>query len=104
MRIFGKSEPTGRRSVPRIQARLIAVLSMSAGDYPAELIGISRTGARVHAEILPPVGQQLTFRVDDVHACAGVIWSEAGACALEFETPIAVSEVQRLRWRGFDNR
>jgi hypothetical protein len=100
MRSFGVSKATGRRSVPRAQAPLVAVLSMSAGEYPAALIDVSRTGARLRAEILPPVGQGLTFTVEDVHASAGVVWSEAGNCAIEFDTPIAVAEVQRLRSLG----
>lgn len=100
MRSFGVSTATGRRSVPRTQSRLVAVLSMSAGDYTAELIDISRTGARLRADILPRIGQQVTFRAEDVHAAAEVIWSEAGSCAVEFDTPVAISEVVRLRWLG----
>lgn len=69
---------------------------MSAGDYPATIIDVSRTGARLRCEVLPSIGQRLSFKAEDVHASAEVIWCEAGNCAIEFDTPIAVSEVQKL--------
>jgi hypothetical protein len=83
--------------VPRTHVPLVAVLSTSAGDYPTALVDISRTGARLRSEILPQVGQYVTFRVEKVQAAAEVVWCGTGMCAIEFDTPIAVSEVQRLR-------
>ena len=97
MRTFGVSQARGRRSVPRTQAPFVALLSMSAGDFPASIIDISRTGARLRCAMLPSVGQQLSFRAQDVHTSAEVIWCSAGYCAVEFDTPIAASEVQKLR-------
>jgi hypothetical protein len=73
---------------------------MAAGDYHATIVDISRTGARLCGDVLPTVGQQVNFRAENVHASADVVWSDLGACALEFDTPIAISEVQRLRWLG----
>lgn len=100
MHTFGVSQATGQRSVPRTDSSLMAVISMSAGDYPAFLIDISRTGVRLRGENLPRVGQQVSFRADTVHACGGVVWSGTGTCAIEFDTPISISEVQRLRSQG----
>ena len=97
MRSFGSSQARGRRSVPRAQAPVIAVLSSSAGDHPTALIDVSRTGARVGGEVLPPLGEQLTFTAVDVHASGDVVWRDADICGIEFGTPIAVSEVQRIR-------
>jgi hypothetical protein len=65
-----------------------------------QLIDVSRTGARLTGEALPAVGVQLTFQADAVSACGDVIWSEAQSCAIEFETPIAASEVLWLRARA----
>ncbi len=96
MRPFGISHATGRRSAPRRQAPPVAVLSMPAGDYQAIIIDVSRTGARLRCEVLPNVGQQLSFNADGMHACAEVVWRGADSCAVEFDTPIAVSEVQKL--------
>lgn len=101
MRGFGVSQATGRRSVPRAQSPLLAVLSSSAGDYTAVLVDISRTGARLRGEVLPHIGQELTFKAENVTACGDVVWRDAGTCALEFDTPIAASEVQRIRSSSF---
>lgn len=90
----------GRRSAPRAHAPALALLSLPAGDYHATIIDISRTGARLCGDILPAVGQAVAFKADNVSAIANVVWRELGACAVEFDTPIAISEVQRLRWLG----
>ncbi len=86
--------------MPRTEAPLVAVLTTSAGEHRAAIVDISRTGARLAGPFLPLVGQQLTFRADDVEACADVVWSSADRCAVEFETPIATLEVQHLRALG----
>jgi len=100
MRLFGSSNARGRRSVPRIQAPVIAVLSSPTGEYFASVTDVSRTGARVEAEMLPPLGEQLVFTAADVQARGGVVRSTAEFCAIEFEMPISVSEVQRLQSGG----
>jgi hypothetical protein len=100
MRSFGSSNARGRRSVPRTQAPVIAVLSSATGEYFASVTDVSRTGARVEAETLPPLGEQLIFSAVDVQARGGVVRSTADFCAIEFETPIAASEVQRLQSHG----
>lgn len=97
MRLFGNSHAGGRRSVPRAQAPLPTVLSTTVGDYQVALINISRTGARLQGKFLPAVGQQVSFRAADVHACAEIVWCDADTCAVEFDTPIASPEVLRLR-------
>jgi hypothetical protein len=104
MRTFGTSRARGRRAVPRAQAPLVAVLSTPAGDHPAALIDVSRTGARLKGELLPQAGEQLIFRSEDVQASGDVVWSSGDHCAVEFESPIAVTEVQRLRSLGAATR
>jgi len=100
MRSFGTSQARGRRSVPRTQVPVVSVLATSTGDYRAALIDLSRTGARVVGEFLPAVGELLTFKAAEVQACGEVVWREANVCALEFQTPIAVNEVLRIRSLG----
>lgn len=97
MRLFGISHAMGRRSVPRTPASLMAMLSTGDRESRAALIDISRTGARLGGKILPAEGEQLVFNAEGVQAHADVIWSEAEVCAIEFNTPIAAAEVQRLR-------
>ena len=104
MRSFGVSKATGRRSVPRAQAPLIAVLSMPTGEHRVELLDISRTGARLRGDFLPDFSQSVVFRAEKVQVAAEVAWREAGSCAIEFDTPIAASEVQRLQYLGRWNR
>jgi hypothetical protein len=103
MRKFGASQAMGRRSVPRTQAPTIAVLSVDAAHYHATIVDISRTGARLCGDDLPVVGDQVTFGADKVNAVGAVVWRDLGACAVEFDTPIAISEVQRLRWLGMSS-
>lgn len=94
---FGVSEARGRRAVPRTNAPLVAILTLPTGDYPAALVDISRTGARVQGELLPPVGEQLTFKVDGLRTPGEVIWRSSDTCAIEFDLPIAVAEVRQLQ-------
>lgn len=97
MRTFGLSRARGRRSVPRANTPLVAVLSMPSGDCPAALVDISRTGARLRGQVLPGVGHQVIFSAESVRVTAEVVWYETGTCAVEFDTPIAAYEVQHLR-------
>ena len=97
MQSFGTSAAGGRRSAPRVQAPLIAVLSTAAGDHPAAVTDISRTGARLCAEMLPSVGEALVFRTDDVQVEGRIIWSTGHKCGVEFGAPIAAAEVDQLR-------
>jgi hypothetical protein len=83
--------------VPRVQAVLVAVLSDAAGDHFTSLIDVCRTGARLTGQFLPQVGQQLAFKSEDVEAIARVVWSTGHRCGVEFGTPLAAAEVDRLR-------
>ena len=98
MRSFGVSQARGRRSVPRAHAPLTVQISTRAGDCPTALVDISRTGARLSGESLPRMGEQVVLKAEKIQAAAVIVWCEAGSCAIEFDTPIAVSEVKMLRW------
>jgi len=100
MRSFGISQARGRRSVPRTQVPVLSVLATSTGDYRAALVDISRTGARVVGEFLPGIGERLIFKAAEVQACGQVVRRDDNVCALEFETPIAVNELLRIRSLG----
>jgi hypothetical protein len=97
MRTFGNSHATGRRSVPRTGSESTAILTTEAGDHRVTLIDVSRTGARFAGDFLPSLGEQLVFTAEDVKAHADVVWSQADVCGIEFDTPLAVSEVQTLQ-------
>lgn len=97
MRFFGISQARGRRSVPRTLAPLEALLSTPAADHSAELLDLSRTGARLGAVCFLDEGQQVMFRAEKVRAAAEVVWIDGGECGVEFDTPIAADEVKRIR-------
>lgn len=97
MRPFGISTARGRRSVPRTLAPAVVLLSTANGDYRSTLVDLSRTGARVSSDLLPPLGEPLTFIAAEVRAVGEVVWRDTNICAVQFETPIAITEVLRIR-------
>lgn len=97
MRFFGLSKAHGRRSVPRAFVPLHAVVSTQTRDHAAELLDLSRTGARLSGVCFLSQGEQVTFRAEKVRASGEIIWVEDRECGVEFDTPIAVEEVMRVR-------
>jgi hypothetical protein len=94
---FGTSQARGRRSVPRATAPLIAVLATGAAHHSAELIDLSRTGARLKGAAFPAEGADFVFHAGKVRAAAEVIWIDGEQCGVAFDTPIAGAEVNRIR-------
>lgn len=94
---FGKSPPRGRRAAPRAEAALTVELSNGDRKHFATLTELSRTGAKLSAVSSLIEGEQLLFRAGNVQALAQVVWCEGTECAIEFDIPIAVAEVKRLR-------
>jgi hypothetical protein len=72
-------------------------LSDANAEYRTVLLDVSRTGARVSGRHLPEVGAEVAFRASEIQAFADVVWREEDVCAVEFQTPLAPWEVQRLR-------
>jgi hypothetical protein len=94
---FGNSTVHGRRAMPRTDAPLLAVLSKGNAEHTAELINLSRTGARLKGSGFPEEGEELIFRAEKVQAACSVVWLDGDQCAVEFDTPIAAAEVKRVR-------
>ena len=97
MRSFGTSQATGRRSVPRAETPLIAVLTTAEAHHSAELVDLSRTGARLKGLTFPEEGADLVFHAGKVRAAGEVIWINGNQCGVAFDTPIAGAEVNRIR-------
>lgn len=97
MRIFGISKAMGRRSVPRAKAPVDALLCTQTRDHAVELIDLSRTGARLGGVCFLAQGQPVTFRVETLRAHGEIIWVADKECGVEFDTPIAADEVNRVR-------
>lgn len=97
MKKFGHSMAFGRRAMPRSNAPALAVLSTATTNYAADLMDLSRTGARLEAECLPRIGEDLVFQAEKVRCPAAVVWLAGRQCAIEFDTPLAGGEVKHIR-------
>ena len=96
---FGKCKGGGRRSAARAAAPLIAVYTTLNQSRSALLVDVSATGARLRAEHLPQMGDEMFLSVDKVRAFGRVIWSDSGDCGVAFDEPLAPDEEQLLRAR-----
>ena len=96
MRTFGRCVP-GARSAPRTKAGLVAVLSNDSDEYSSTLLDVSRTGMRLRGARLPVEGEDVLLLTADVRAWGQVVRVEEDICAVEFDTPIAPIEVERLQ-------
>ena len=96
MPTFGKLEER-QRSVPRAKAGRAASLSGAGKRYFLTLVDVSRTGARLSGPEIPENGDAVLFRAADVEMLATVVRTAPNECAVDFTTPIAAAEVQRLQ-------
>jgi hypothetical protein len=96
MRTFGRCVP-GARSAPRTKAGLVAVLSNDSGEYSSTLLDVSRTGMLIRGARLPVEGEDVLLLTADVRAWGQIVRVEDDVCAVEFDTPIAPIEVERLQ-------
>ena len=97
MRLFGFSRARGRRPVPRAHIPVQTLICTSTRDHAAELVHLSRTGARLRGVCYLAKGEQVTFRAEDVRASGEIVWVADRQCGVEFNTPIAADEVDRIR-------
>jgi len=97
MRVFGSSQATGRRIVPRAPAALAAALCTPAGNHSTVLIDLSRTGARLKGSSFPDEGEDVIFHAEKIRVAAELVWINGDECGVEFDTPIAADEVNRVR-------
>ena len=97
MSAFGKSKGGGRRSVPRANAPLVAIITTLQGSHSAELVDVSATGARLRGASLPEVGEELFVAVDQVIGFGEVAWSKGNERGLAFDPHLTSDEEQQLR-------
>ena len=93
---FGKLRER-QRSMPRARANRHASLASAEKRYFLTLVDVSRTGARLNGAEIPEEGEDVLFRAADVEMLATVVRSAETECAIDFATPIAAPEVQRLQ-------
>lgn len=97
MNAFGKRKGGGRRAAARAAAPLIAVITTLQRTYSVLLVDVSATGARLRADCLPAMGEEMFLSIDSVRAFGKVIWSDLGECGLEFDRPLAADEERLLQ-------
>lgn len=97
---FGKCGGGGRRSAAREPAPLIAVFTTVTHSYPATLVDVSSSGARLHcSRFVPEVGEEILVAVERVRAFGRVTWCYQGQCGVAFDTPLTSGDVDFLRRR-----
>lgn len=97
MRAFGRSNGGGRRSASRALAPLPAIFMTIARTDTAAVIDISCTGVRLRGRDLPPRGEEMDLKVEEVRVFGIVAWAEDDECGVAFEAPLMPFEVDRLR-------
>lgn len=97
MGAFGKCEGGGRRLSARERAPLIAVFSTQARSHDAELVDISRTGARLAGDDLPQLGEDFILAVEGIRTFGTVVWLDAQECGVTFDGQLPAADVEKVR-------
>ena len=97
MRAFGRSNGGGRRRASGALAPLPAIFMTIARTDTAAVIDISCTGVRLRGRDLPPRGEEMELKVEEVRVFGIVAWAEDDECGVAFEAPLMPFEVDRLR-------
>ena len=83
----------GKRGARRARVLLAAKLQTPFGEVECRLRDLSRKGALVECQTLPPVGSEVTFIRGSTIVPARVAWTAAGRVGLEFLFMIDEQEV-----------
>lgn len=90
---FVKAPVTGNRQAKRARVLLAGRLQTPSGEVDARLRDISRKGALVECDTVPPVGSEVVFSRGSTVVPARVAWTGGGRIGLEFHYPIDENEV-----------
>ena len=104
MSAFGKCAGGGRRSTERIEASLGAVFATVTGSTSAELVDISRGGARLRGGQLPAEGDEVMLTVSPIKAYALVTWRDAEECGMTFDPGLCTAQIEALGRRAAQAR
>jgi hypothetical protein len=97
MRTFGRCGGGGRRAASREKMPIPAVVSTVEESRAVTLVDLSATGARLSGRGLPPKGEAMWVKVDNVRRFGVVAWSTPNECGVEFDAQILPYEVARLK-------
>lgn len=103
---FTDGQVAGKRQAKRARVLLAAKLETPAGEIEARLRDLSRKGALVECQTIPPIGTKLLFTRGNTSIPARVAWSGADRVGLEFAYMIDEHEVliQLKRTTGDQNQ
>ena len=83
----------GKRKSKRARVLLAAKLETAVGTVDARLRDLSRKGALVECQAVPPVGSEVVFTRGTTSIPARVAWTGSDRIGLEFAYPIDEQEV-----------
>jgi hypothetical protein len=83
----------GKRQAKRARVLLAAKLQTASGEIDARLRDLSRKGALVECQTVPPVGTELIFNRGSTSIPARVAWTGSDRVGLEFAYMIDEHEV-----------
>ncbi len=90
---FPNQSSTGKRQAKRSRVLIAAKLQTPLGEVDARLRDISKLGALVECNRVPPVGSDVVFMRGGLVIPARVAWSGGNRVGLEFQFPIDEHEV-----------
>ena len=83
----------GKRKAKRARVLLAARLQTGSGEVDARLRDLSRKGALVECQSVPPVGSEVVFLRGSISVPARVAWAGEGRAGLEFAYLIDENDV-----------
>ena len=88
----------GNRSGNRLKLALAGQLELTTGTIGCTVENVSRTGARLVIASPPSRGCPVILHVAERRMFAIVTWTRSGQCALRFDDPVSLEDMQRLLW------
>lgn len=92
---FGK---LGNRKMARLATEIDAGLMLPERSERCRLENISRTGCRLQLGGPPRVGATVLIRVERIETMGIVAWVRGNRCGVKFPEPLAIGELERIRW------
>ncbi|MFL6752605.1 MAG: PilZ domain-containing protein [Sphingomicrobium sp.] len=90
-------ERRGRRADPRAYILFAGLVEALNGHVPITLLDVSRKGARLEGERLPPVGKEIILRCGGIDTFGTIAWAAGDRRGMQFDEPISASELVALR-------
>jgi hypothetical protein len=88
MASFGKCGGGGRRVAPRVAGPLSAIVSTRTYTACGAVEDLSCTGLRLRGKLLFQPTDDVLLNIEGVTTFGTVVWSDAGACGVEFDEPL----------------